>query len=991
MLKSILSIALLCVSPAIFAQDYWQQEVNYSIQVKLNDQKHELSGFETFEYVNHSPEAMGQIYMHLWPNAYRDGNTALGKQLYRQGDGKLTFAKEEDKGFIDSLDFQSEGMKLRWEYDAENPDICVIYLNKPLQSGERMKISTPFKVKLPSGSISRMGHIGQSYQITQWYPKPAVFDKNGWNAIPYLNQGEFYSEYGTYDVSITLPKNYIVGATGNLATKSEVAFMDEQVKLTSENMESWVSHAGDEKLEAFPESSTEYKTIQFSQSRVHDFAWFADKRFGVLKGEVELPQTKNRVTTWALFTPQNAALWENAIEYINDGTYYYSLWNGDYPYRQVTAVDGTISAGGGMEYPNVTVIGNASSKEELEVVIVHEVGHNWFYGILGSNERVHGWMDEGMNTLNEMRYIQTKYPDNTRFSDMILNGRFHLEDLDHHDSGDITYSSLASLGLDQPIETHSDQFTSINYGGIMYQKTGLVFFYLKDYLGEEKFNAAMSAYFEAWKFKHPQPEDMRKVLETSTGKDLSWLFDDLIQTTNHIDYKIKGLGYGKQGAFVKVKNVGQVNGPIEVNVFSDDKLVETCWLEPGSTSATLKTPYKDIDKVIIDESKDIPELNRNNNTWRAHTLFHKIEPIESEFLFSDNEADHNSLRWLPMLGGNVYDGFMLGASFHNLGLPFQKFSYVLTPMFGFYSKKPVGMAEFSYSMLPKKGFKISNLGLSVKTFSRNSYSDERFVALSPYWSATLGNRKNRSDFSQDLLLKGLYGLKTAEMGNNEKGAFLQYGIQWTKPDHQLNVKARAEYIDGEFIQLGRISMTAKYNWRYMKNKMKRNLELRAYFGTNVYNQLTITPIDYLSERYSMSLSGGKGIQDLFYEEYNFARNDISGFWSQQRMENFGNFKSTSSFGISSKWLGSMNLYFQLPIKPNLFGIFADYGAFSNGSSIETAYNAGLGMRISNAFSVYFPLIRSANMGSLWNNYSNEIRFSIKLNLVHANNLRSRFN
>lgn len=151
----------------------------------------------------------------------------------------------------------------------------------------------------------------------------------------------------------------------------------------------------------------------------------------------------------------------------------------------MTAVDGTISAGGGMEYPNVTVIGNASSKEELEVVIVHEVGHNWFYGILGSNERVHGWMDEGMNTLNEMRYMQTKYPDNTRFSDMILNGRFHLEDLNHHDSGDITYSTVASLGLDQPIETHSDQFTSINYGGIMYQKTGLVFFYLKDYLGEE--------------------------------------------------------------------------------------------------------------------------------------------------------------------------------------------------------------------------------------------------------------------------------------------------------------------------------------------------------------------------------------------------------------------------------------------------------------------------------------------------------------------------
>ena len=136
--------------------------------------------------------------------------------MYRQGDGKLTFAKEEDRGYIDSLNFKSELTPLKWEYDAVNPDICVIYLNTPLRNGDRVRITTPFKVKIPSGEISRMGHIGQSYQITQWYPKPAVYDKNGWNAIPYLNQGEFYSEYGSYDVSITLPKNYIVGATGDL-------------------------------------------------------------------------------------------------------------------------------------------------------------------------------------------------------------------------------------------------------------------------------------------------------------------------------------------------------------------------------------------------------------------------------------------------------------------------------------------------------------------------------------------------------------------------------------------------------------------------------------------------------------------------------------------------------------------------------------------------------------------------------------------------------
>ncbi len=154
-----------------------------------------------------------------------------------------------------------------------------------------------------------------------------------------------------------------------------------------------------------------------------------------------------------------------AIEYLNDFSSD-DKWNGNYPYSHVSAVDGTISAGGGMEYPNVTVIGNASSKEELEIVIVHEVGHNWFYGILGSNERVHGWMDEGINTLNEVRYIQTKYPANTRLSDMVLNGRFHLNDLDYHDMGDLTYRFTHTVGADQPIETHSKEFSSANYGTI---------------------------------------------------------------------------------------------------------------------------------------------------------------------------------------------------------------------------------------------------------------------------------------------------------------------------------------------------------------------------------------------------------------------------------------------------------------------------------------------------------------------------------------------
>lgn len=235
-MKHCVFIALLSIASHSFSQTYWQQEVNYTINVTLNDKENTLSAFETFEYINHSPDQLDKLYIHVWPNAYRNGNTALAKQQYKDGKSTLKFGNEKDKGGIDSLDFKVNGSKVSWEYDPKKIDICILHLATPLKPGERLTVSTPFKVKIPSGEISRLGHIDQSYQITQWYPKPAVYDKNGWNPIPYLNQGEFYSEYGSFDVTITLPKNYVVGATGDLQTQSEIDFLNAKAAETQKQI-----------------------------------------------------------------------------------------------------------------------------------------------------------------------------------------------------------------------------------------------------------------------------------------------------------------------------------------------------------------------------------------------------------------------------------------------------------------------------------------------------------------------------------------------------------------------------------------------------------------------------------------------------------------------------------------------------------------------------------------------------------------------------------
>jgi hypothetical protein len=332
--------------------------------------------------------------------------------LLKGNETKFYFAEDKDRGFIDSLDFKVNNVSLKWAYLKDTIDICKVQLSRPLLPGDTIQISTPFHVKIPSGKFSRLGHIGESYQITQWFPKPAVFDKDGWQYMPYIQQGEFYSEFGSFDVSITLPANYVLGATGDMIDgPEEQLWLDQKVEKTKRVVEFNPYDM------SFPPSDTIFKTLRFTQTNIHDFAWFCDKRYHVLKSKVITPHTKKEVTTWVMFTNAEGELWKESLKYIDDAVYYYSLWCGDYPYKNCTAVDGTISAGGGMEYPNITVIGKSNNAFYLDLVIAHEVGHNWFYGMLGSNERDHPWLDEGINSFYESRYIEQAYPNNRLLGD----------------------------------------------------------------------------------------------------------------------------------------------------------------------------------------------------------------------------------------------------------------------------------------------------------------------------------------------------------------------------------------------------------------------------------------------------------------------------------------------------------------------------------------------------------------------------------------------
>lgn len=970
----ILNLAL-----ALSANAYFQQDVNYKISVVLNDQNHSLSAFESLEYTNNSPQTLNYIWFHIWPNAYKNNNTALANQFLKQGKTDFYFSKPEERGFIDSLDFKVNNQTISWEYHPEHIDIVKLNLTEPLKPGEKIIITTPFKVKIPIGKFSRLGHIKQQYQITQWYPKPAVLDKNGWHPIPYLNQGEFYSEFGSFEVKITLPENYVVGATGNLQEASEIVWLDSLARKTK-----YITEFPEDN--SFPLSSKKLKTLTYKQSQVHDFAWFADKRYNVLKGSVKLPNSEKEVTTWVMFTNQYAEFWTKSIPYVNDAVYYYSKWNGDYPYNHATAVDGALSAGSGMEYPNITVIGRPGTDKLLENVIMHEVGHNWFYGILGSNEREFPWLDEGLNTYNEIRYMNLKFP-----AEQNTNKVFELagfDKTDHFDNNLLGYLFAARLNTDQPINTNSEDMRGLNYGLISYFKSGIVFTYLRNIYGDEKMDAAMKSYYEKWKFKHPYPEDLQISLETSLQTSLDWFFDGLINSKEKVDYKYIKSRKTETGKDILVKNLGGINAPFYM-VGSDS----TKKLIPGFEGKEwISTKNKEANYTV--GTRYLPDaypLNNSSNFDKGYEL---------KFLSSAENSNLRQLYFMPIIGWNNTNKTMLGLALHNIGVPNKKFEYLFMPMQSLAGKSQnnmadflLGSAELNYRIFPKNIFRQILIRTAYQSYglpAAGKFTSSGFTTWKNSVNFKIEPKKPNGSISQDFSITSIYveesitGINGNEViGFETDNHFLtgEYTIKNDKTINEILGNANIE-LNTDFLRIG---VNGEIKHLYAK---KGYVNIRGFLGAFAFNN-TISP------RYNWRMDGQNGFYDYTYSEIFPDRGGNNSAFQNQFIENHGGFKVPTALGQSNSWLASSNLKVKLPIGLPI-GVFADAGIYPSFNSTDFIYDAGIYFPlINNFFSVYMPLTYSTSIENYLNinniDFAERIRFILSINSLNVVKLRENIN
>lgn len=1035
------------ISPLIFTaltvtalqaqKSYFQQEVNYLINVTLDDKEHTITGNIAFEYINHSPDQLTEIWVHLWPNAFKNRTSAYCKQALRTGNSKFYFAPDSSLGNITLLDFTVNGSKTQWEYDKNNPDIARIVLASPLAPEGRLTVATPFKVKIPA-SFSRLGHVGTSYQMTQWFPKPAVYDVEGWHAMPYLNQGEFYSEFGNFDVSITLPDNYVVGATGRLETPSEVAFLsrkEAETKTELANMPAETIKTKKKKKSSdedpFPASSADMKTIRYTAQKVHDFAWFADKRFYVVKDTARLASGKT-VDCWGMFTKSDFKHWKKGAFYVKRAVEFYSENVGEYPWPQATAVHSALSAGGGMEYPMITVIGNSDSDKSLDEVITHEVGHNWFYGLLASNERDHPWMDEGMNSYYEQRYMRKYYGSGS------IDSSIPKKIFDPKKYGGILENGimlLAHTGEDTPGDMNSDKMTNAAYGLQVYMKTAYCFRWFENAVGTEKFDVAMKEYYKNWHFKHPRPVDFYKSMKAS-GLDPDWLLEQM-QTRKHNDPAITKAKKDKQGNYtLTVKQRGQAANPFPVSAMKNGEPVATKWFAPVEGQKSYNFGPADADAFSVDAEHLTLDFNRANNDIKTSGLFKKANPPQLKIFAPAQNPKRSIVGVLPWASANAYDKLMLGAMFYNPLITSRRLHYYLAPGFGLNTKELVGMGDIRLRFHPQQGgVKRITIGVNGRSFNEDKLGVEtayyaRFYRVTPW--ARVEFRSSNTAIRNAVQLRWNFigqeggfdtaGVKQDYYTNNIWEAKYKHSNLSIPNPYDLTLALEGQNWDDEGVSHNYMRLGLEWK-QQLFYQQKRKISVRFYGGYFIKNtwgdRKTVGfGANDQTARGTLSLAQN-GYTDYKYDYFYVGRNEEYGLGSKQVNISEGGFKygfgarfaTSAGVGHSNNYLLALNLEADLPkklplgipLKPYADFGYADLGYLPEGGDDPQRFFASSGVMLAffkGNLNIYFPLVSTDNINRLYkeisnnngnNNYLRRITWSIKLDGLEPFDLGDRFN
>ena len=585
------------------SSQYWQQEIDYKIEIDFDKTNNQYKGSQEIKYTNNSPEILKKVFFHLYFNAFKPGSEMAIRQD-NSADRNTRFKIDIDsldpkqQGFLKVYNLSQSG-KLLKTVDSET--ILEVELDSPLLPNETTQFSMEFRGQVPD-LVRRAGknsRDGIEYSMAQWYPKMCEYDSEGWNADPYTGR-EFHGVWGSFDVKIKIDKEYTVAASGYLQNADEIGkgYSKRKTPKAKKGKVEW----------------------HFVAPNVHDFTWSADKNYvhDTYPGPNDVvlhffyKNDPKIIDNWKRLQPYTAKM----MEYFNSRI-------GVYPYKQYTVAQG---GDGGMEYAMMTLITGGRSFSSLFGVTCHELAHSWFQHVLATNETKHEWMDEGfttfISTLAEDEILEEKkaFPMERRYDD---------------------YYKLALSGTEMPQSTNANRYEyNYAYENTAYDKGAVFLSQLGYIIGEKNLFKALQEYFNEWKFKHPKPNDFRRVAERVSGIQLQWYLTDWTQTTNVIDYKIEKVDGDSGNTKVLLYRKGLMPMPLEILIKYNDGQYEIIYIPISLMRGEKSNPYNiewvvkrdwfwaspyysfslgrgvgEIEAIVIDPTNLMADIDKTNNYY----------------------------------------------------------------------------------------------------------------------------------------------------------------------------------------------------------------------------------------------------------------------------------------------------------------------------------------------------------------------------------------
>ncbi|WP_200980100.1 M1 family metallopeptidase [Echinicola sp. 20G] len=605
--KALFGLCFLSVLSAKAQTDRWQQAVKYEMDVEMDVDKNQYEGHQNLEYTNNSPDTLHRVFYHLYYNAFQPNSMMdVRSRTIADPDGRvkdrIANLTPDEIGYLKVKSLKMDGKSADIEHVGT---ILEVNLPKPILPHSTVNFSLDFEGQVPL-QIRRSGRDnkeGVRYSMSQWYPKMANYDDQGWHANPYIGR-EFYGIWGDFDVKITIDKSYILGGTGYLQNPEEIGYGYE------------------EEGQKVKQPRGKTLTWHFHAPQVHDFMWAADPNYTHDKMVMD-----NGITIHHLYIKgeKTANNWKKLMEYTPQSMAYLSEHFGQYPYKQYSVIQG---GDGGMEYPMSTLITGERTLPSLVGVMVHEMAHSWFQGVLATNESLYPWMDEGFTTFA---------------TNVTMNNIFSKEPSKSPQAGSYRgYIRLATSGKEEPMTTHSDHYhTNFAYGSAAYSKGAVFLGQLGYIIGEENRDKAMLKYFNDWKFKHPKTNDIVREMEKQSGLELDWYKEYWVNSTKTIDYSVSSVEASDNGTKITLQRDGLMPMPIDLVITYQDGSQEMVYLplviqrgnkpeEAGmperiktqrwpwtniTTEVNLDKDFNTIKSVEIDPSQRMADINRDNNSF----------------------------------------------------------------------------------------------------------------------------------------------------------------------------------------------------------------------------------------------------------------------------------------------------------------------------------------------------------------------------------------